>query len=370
MQLYWRGYYLDGITAVRQPAAITITQTGLQIAKTDGSLVIWQYAEVNQTQGFYEGEQVRLEKGKETLIIPDTAFLRSLRLAAPSSSGKFHNPAFRKKRVWWIVAAAIVVVTALTAAYMWIIPFGAGILAEHVPLAWEAKLGDAVVKELVKHDAECSASLPKEAVDRIMQALNAAAPKHPYKFHIYLVKDKTVNTLAAPGGNLILFTGLLEQTKSAEELAGVLAHEMQHVLQKHTTKGIIQNLSTTALMSVALGDAGIAGDAVRTLGNLHYSRAMEEEADLRGMELLIKAGINPNGMIDIFDTLSKKYGNEPELFKYVSTHPLMADRIKKLKTQAEAASFTPILLLPDISWPQLVKSCEAAGDKQKTHGKK
>lgn len=357
MQLFWHGYYLDGVTAVRQPVSITLTPSGLQIAKTDGAAFVWPYAEITQTQGFYAGEPVRLERGSEALIISDTAFLQTLRVIAPASSKKFHNPAVRKKRVLWIIAGAIAVVAALAAAYIWIIPAGAIILAEHVPPDWEAKLGDAVVEQFVKNETKCASSLPQQSVDRIMQALNTAAPKHPYRFHVYIVKDKTVNALAAPGGNLIIFTGLLEQTKSTEELAGVLAHEMQHVLQKHATKGIIQNLSITALLTVALGDAGIAGDAARTLGSLHYSRTMEEEADRHGMELLIKARISPNGMIDIFDTLSKKYGNEPELFKYISSHPLMADRIKKLKTQAETASLVSTPLLPDISWSQVVKSC-------------
>ncbi len=357
MQILWQGYYLDGITAARQPVAITLTPAGLHIAKTNGVAFLWPYAETTQTQGFYAGEPVRLEKGDEALVISDTAFLQAMRLMAPTSSGKFHNSASGKKRFKWVVLGAIATLAGLTAAYLWAIPAGARTLAEYVPPAWEAKLGETVVKQFTTGELVCGETLPQQAVDSIMQILNSAAPKHPYKFHVYIVKDETVNALAAPGGHLIIFTGLLEQTKNAEELAGVLAHEMQHVLNKHATKAIFQNLSITAILTIMLGDSGIIGDMVSSMGGLRYSRMQEEEADKIGMDIMIKAGVNPNGMIDFFNTLGKKYGDEPGLFKYISTHPLMADRIKKLKARAEWAPFDQRPLLPDISWPQVVKSC-------------
>src|SRR3990170_3182896 len=368
MQLLWKGYYLDGTTAARQPVKITLTPTGVQFTKTDGNLVVWLYREMRQTQGFYAGEQVRLERESdpvEALIISDTAFLHALQFMAAASSRKFHNPSARKRRSGWIIIGSIAVGVGLAAAYLWGIPAGANLLANHIPPAWEATLGKEVVKQLTVAEDVCTEPPLQQSIDQIIQALNSAAPKHPYIFHVFIVKGKTINALAAPGGYLIIFTGLLEQTKSAEELAGVLAHEMQHVLQKHATKGILQNLSITALATMIVVDPGVISDVVRTMGSLRYSRSYEEEADYKGMELIMKAHINPSGMINFFEALNKKYGNEPKLFRYISTHPLTLDRIQRLKSQAKTASTRPVLLLPAVSWPQVAQGC-GAGYRQKT----
>jgi len=373
MQLLWQGYYLDGTTAARQPVKITLTPTGVQFTKTDGNLVVWLYSEMRQTQGFYAGEQVRLERGSdpvEALIISDTAFLHALQFMAAASSRKFHNPSARKRRSGWIIIGSIAVGVGLAAAYLWGIPAGANLLANHIPPAWEATLGKEVVKQLTVGEDVCTEPPLQQSIDQIIQALNSAAPKHPYIFHVFIVKGKTINALAAPGGYLIIFTGLLEQTKSAEELAGVLAHEMQHVLQKHATRGILQNLSITALATMIVVDPGVISDVVRTMGSLRYSRIQEEEADQMGMDLIIKSRINPYGMVAFFDILNKKHGNEPDLFKYVSTHPLMTDRMQKLKARAETASSTPVPLLPTVSWPQMAKACSTEDQQTKPHGKK
>jgi len=75
-------------------------------------------------------------------------------------------------------------------------------------------------------------------------------------------------------------------------------------------------------------------------------------------------------MVAFFDILNKKHGNEPDLFKYVSTHPLMTDRMQKLKARAETASSTPVPLLPTVSWPQMAKACSTEDQQTKPHGKK
>lgn len=373
MRLLWQGYYLDGITAARQPVNITLTPAGAQFTKTDGNIVVWLYREMHQTQGFYTGEQVRLERGSdpvEALIISDTAFLHALQFMAAACSRKFHNPSARKRRLWWIIIGIIAVGVGLAAMYLRGIPAGVNLLANRIPPAWEATLGKEVVKQLTAGNDVCAEPPLQQSVDQIIQALNSAVPKHPYIFHVSIVKGKAINALAAPGGYLIIFTGLLEQTRSAEELAGVLAHEMQHVLQKHATRGILQNLSITALATMIAGDPGVISNVVLSMESLRYSRIQEEEADQMGMDLIIKSRINPYGMVDFFDNLNKKHGNEPELFKYVSTHPLMTDRIQKLKARAETASSAPVPLLPTVSWPQVAKACSAEDQQIKPHAKK
>ena len=130
----------------------------------------------------------------------------------------------------------------------------------------------------------------------------------PYTFRLIVVDNDMVNAFATPGGYIVVFRGLLERTGSAEELAGVLAHEMQHVLRRHGTKTLFRQLSTRALIAVFSGDLESVGTMLETaeaLGGLRYRRQDETEADREGMRLIQRARVDPAGMIAFFATLEQ-----------------------------------------------------------------
>jgi predicted Zn-dependent protease len=177
-----------------------------------------------------------------------------------------------------------------------------------------------------------------------------------------------VNAIAAPGGFIVLFRGLVEQTQTPEELAGVLAHEMQHVVKRHATRLLVQNASTSLLLAALTGDArnamtlGLEG--ARILGILRYSRQYEEEADQEGMRMLIAARIDPAGLVRFFESLEEKEpGKEgPAFLTYLSTHPSTADRVEGLKSLAAKADGQWITLVPDLQWREITRLCHAAGE--------
>src|SRR2546425_5597873 len=95
------GHYLDGRSAARQPATIRLTATGLDIALESGATLWWPFAEVRQTQGFYAGQQIRLERGAPlaaVLLVDDFGFLAALHTAAPVLTRRFHDPRRRRAR--------------------------------------------------------------------------------------------------------------------------------------------------------------------------------------------------------------------------------------------------------------------------------
>ena len=93
------------------------------------------------------------------------------------------------------------------------------------------------------------------------------------------------------------------------------------------------------------------------LGDLHYSRQAEEEADSEGMKMVLAARIDPQGMIDFFDVLSEQEGIRADSLKYLSTHPIASDRIARLKGLASGWPGTPARLLPGKDWTKLAKLC-------------
>jgi predicted Zn-dependent protease len=364
MRTDWDGYYLDGRTAARRPATIRLMRGGVQVAVESGASFWWPYGEIRQTQGSYAGEQVRLERGgqvPEALLIADTAFLSDLRSVAPELAGRFHDPARRPARIRLTLLAALASIGIVVTLYLWGIPALASIVASYVPVAWEERLGRAVVEHLAPQEKRCADPERIRTIERIVAALTAPGPGWPYTIRVTVVNDRRVNALAAPGGHIVLLRGLVERTRRAEELAGVLAHELQHVLHRHATRALLQHVSTGLLLAAVTGDASGAMayglESARTLGALEYSRRNEEEADAAGRRMLLEAGIDPAGLIAFLESLDREGRQAPGLLRYLSTHPSTGDRIARLKALAAARSRPPVKLLPDYDWHDMQRIC-------------
>ena len=138
-----------------------------------------------------------------------------------------------------------------------------------------------------------------------------------------------------PGGQVVLLRPLVERSRTPEELAGVLAHELQHVLKRHATRLLLQHASTGLMLVAVSGDlTGVMAyglESARVLGSLSYSRGFESEADSEGVRMLMAADIDPAGMIDFFEKLRASEGNLQSATRYLNSHPLAVDRVDNLK---------------------------------------
>ncbi|MGH7753508.1 MAG: M48 family metallopeptidase, partial [Gemmatimonadales bacterium] len=164
---------------------------------------------------------------------------------------------------------------------------------------------------------------------------------------------------AAPGGHIVIFRGLLDKTPTPEALAGVIAHEMQHVIQRHGTRNLIRALSLRALIAMISGDGGL-GRVLETggaLAGLRYSRADEASADLEGLRQLAAARIDPQGLITFMETLLRQEGDLAGPLVYLSNHPATADRLAVLRREAAAMPYTPVPLIPDYPWTEISQIC-------------
>ena len=368
MKTQWEGHYLDGRTATRQRVAIRLMRSGLEILAEQGTTLWWPYAEIRQTQGFYAGEEVRLERGgeiPEVLLVADAAFLTELHRVTPEVATRFHNPASRRTRARLTVIAALAVIGITTALYLWGIPAAAGIVAARVPVSWEEQLGQSVVEQLAPPEKQCTDPIRLQAIEEIITTLTSTVPDSPYRFQVTVVDNPAVNAFAAPGGYIVVFRGLLEQTKAAEELAGVLAHELQHIIKRHSTRMLIQHASTGLLLTALTGggsDVATWGlEGARTLGILRYSRHYEEESDTEGIRMLVAAGIDTEGMITFFEALREKGAETPEFLQYLSTHPSTVDRINRLQSLSAQVEGNPVKLLPDYDWDDMHQICQVKG---------
>jgi Zn-dependent protease with chaperone function len=362
----WDAHYLDGRTPVRRPARVTIGQSGLEITLAEsGTAFRWPLTEVRQTQGYYAGEQVRLEhgdEGGEALLIGDVAFLTALRAAAPGAAGAFHDPSRRRFRVGLTVLAAVAAVVVGAGLYVWGIPAVADLAADRVPVAWEIAVGEAAMAQLAPAARRCQDPGRQRRIDEVAGVLLRTLPESRYPFQVTVVDHPAVNAFAAPGGFIVVFRGLLERTDSAEELAGVLAHEIQHVLHRDATRAILRQASTAILVAALVGDAsGVLAfgvESARLLGDLRHSREAERAADRDGLRMLRAAAIDPEGMLEFFRTLEALEGSTPAVVRYLSTHPAPGDRLDDLRALAATGPRpAPVKLLAGHDWDEVRTIC-------------
>ena len=182
-------------------------------------------------------------------------------------------------------------------------------------------------------------------VQRVGEGLvrQSVAAKSPYKFSFHVLADpKTVNAFALPGGPVFITEGLLRLLKTEGELAGVLGHEIGHVIARHSSEHLAKQQLTQGLLGalvVGSGDYTTAqiGQVVGNMINMSYSRDDELEADALGIRIMTEGGYDPRGLIRVMEVLAKASGGsrQPEFF---STHPAPENRAERIK-QAIAKNY-------------------------------
>lgn len=334
----------DGQSPLRQPSRLTLTPDGVQL---DPPAAFWPYSGLHIACDGSFDEPVRLEHSAapgETLCIDHPDFFHSLLQHALTL--RSHRVAYQLSSWPAVLAACLAIAAVVTFIYTTGVRFAAETAARFAPRAVEERLGQATVNILVPQAAR-TRPLPHDHPLSLIAARLTAAAGPAYTYSVTYSRSSTVNAFAAPGGRIVVYQGLLDHCETPEEYAAVFAHEIQHVLHRHSIRAMARQLSGQSALTLLAGASGTpaALDAASTLTALHYSREAETEADLDGIDLLIKAGINPAGMASFFRRLHSNplAGDAP--IQYLSTHPDLLDRaalIDATLKQRPARAFTPI----------------------------
>lgn len=159
----------------------------------------------------------------------------------------------------------------------------------------------------------------------------------PWEFHI--VNDPSINAFNIPGGHVYVHTGLIQAANNASELAGVMAHEISHGVERHATERLTQAYGLNILAALVLGqNPGIieqlVAQIVGTGAIAKFSRDDEREADEMGVQMMYEAGYNPEGMANMFRTLLAERERRPsQLEQFFATHPLSEERIRSIESR-------------------------------------
>lgn len=220
----------------------------------------------------------------------------------------------------------------------------------------EQILGRSIYKGLRDTGQVMSDPEIQEYIQNVGQRISANAQEMGFRFQFFAVDAPSINAFALPGGYIGIHSGLMLATKTESELAGVLAHEVSHVTQRHISRAVFANQRTSILTMAAMlgailvgaatgeGDViagGIVGaQSLAAQGQINFTRENEYEADRVGVGLLAASGFDPYGMPNFFATLARQTASEFQAPEFLRTHPVTVNRIAE--TRSRAANYAGI----------------------------
>lgn len=320
-----------GFAAAGTPVAFDADADGVTL---DGGSASPRWRDITIAKSGWNGTQLRLEwsgaAGFFALTVSDVAAVQSLGAFASSRAVRAagHGSATRAW-MWGIIGTAFVLPLLLLLALLLAHERIAGWIVEAIPVEQETRFGAQLFAQQ-KAGLKLLDGTPLKMVNDIGAKL-AQGSRYQFKFHV--ADDKSVNAYAMPGGFIVVHSGLLALAASADEVAGVLAHEISHVEKRHSLTAMAQSAGLSATVSILFGDLGRLAGVGADLLNLKFSRDHEREADSAGLALLVKAGMTPSAMASFFRTMAAQGGGIPA---FLSTHPASEERFTAIDAAVKA----------------------------------
>ena len=251
----------------------------------------------------------------------------------------------RKSRILKRWVAATIGVWLFCGGLYLVSPWLFKVAAHSIPQSWEESMGKSTQETMITvltllPDTRgiCEAGTDSPDLRALMRRLEQAAPVKGYTFRLTVLDADFVNAFAAPGGYIVVSTGLIKDCESPDELAGVLAHEMTHVTERHGTSSMLRHYVWSGFMRMMGGNDQIISSIAFTAVSSSFSRDDEREADQLGASRLVQAGITPQGMAAFFARLEKEDPDTDGPYSYFASHPQLGERQKNINLALEQSA--------------------------------
>jgi Zn-dependent protease with chaperone function len=365
-----RGHYVDGVRPVVQDVEVVAGPEGLAIRLSHAPAPVpWSYADILVEQ---DGLETRLIHVRREIDTGERLALNTLQFeqAFGAMRGRFRTRRPGEAGGWRIAGWSLLAAVSLALIVFVGLPAFARFGAPLVPYSWEVKLGRNVEQDVLqmvargKPVSNCTepGTPARAALDQMIAKLTVSLElKAPLRVDI--INIPVINAFALPGGRIFLFRPVIEKAATPDEVAGVLAHEIGHVVKRDSMRAVLHDGALSVLAGMLLGDV-TGGTAIALLGRTAlgsaFSRDQEREADEISVRLMREAGADPRAINIFFRKLvaQEQKGGDGGLLSTFRSHPLTAERIEAVDRLAEANEpARPQPILPREAWQALKSAC-------------
>lgn len=355
----FKARWTDGRTAATYPASVSLARAVEILPDGMAEPVLWSFHRTLASVPLWPSSDYvllrSLDHPGQTLLVEDKAFAPELlgfapHLRAGSKRWRDLRPGLSVAAVVALMVGSVVVFDLTPATY----------IASLIPKPARVMAGQQVLEVFTQGTGYCTSPEGNAALETLMGKLKTAAGTDT-DFTIAAVDWELVNAFALPGEQIIITRGLIEKAQSAEEVAGVVGHEMGHGIELHPEAGMVRSIGMAAAAELVFtGSSGTIGNFGQQMLELSYSRNAERRADDQALRLLKAAQISPVPTAEFFDRISKEYGEtdaSTTLDTLIATHPPSLERAKLFR---EAATYATVPALTPAEWSDLKAIC--AGD--------
>ena len=348
--------YFDGTSSRRRLVTLEFNDR-LEITEYERTLAAWSYADIRRADSPSGTLRVTClaAPALARLEIRDAAVAAELISRCTQLDENIPGRRGVARIVGWSLAATVSIV----AVVLFGVPLAADRLAPLVPQSFERRLGDVAegqVKTLFGGKV-CDNAPGQAAFTKLVNAIRQSAGLDP-SIQSVVLSSPIPNAFALPGGKVYVFSGLLAKADNADEVAGILAHELGHLKHRDGTRNLIYNGGTSFLIGLLFGDITGSGALIfasRSLITASYSREAEQNADTFAIDSMHRLGRSPKPMGELMFRVTGKEGDRN--LSILASHPLTEDRLARMSREDRPPSGPPLLTAGE--WTSLKAICNS-----------
>jgi len=219
----------------------------------------------------------------------------------------------------------------------------------------EEKLGALLWRVFKGSEEEPSSPHLLNTIDSLITHICKANKIDRYELKIHILNKDEINAFALPDGHLVIYSGLISNADNQEELSGVLCHEIAHIELNHVMKKLLTEFGLSTLIGMTSGGVGteIIKETAKVLSSSAFDRQLEEEADIKAVDYMQKAQINPEPFANFLFKLSNSESEELAYISWIGTHPDSKDRARYILEYSKGKGTTYKAILSSKTWDTL-----------------
>ena len=328
-------YYFDGVSSAKHEATLKLLISEIEItyySDLNFRTVKWYQNDIH-IPNLTTGEKIVLRYGKnfpyQSIELKNDSFTKDLLTTYNLNTKAKKYSVFTENGYKGVFLGIVAFIATFILFYKVILPSIAETAAVTIPIEYEQSFGKTIKETLIANNE--IDSVKTKSLQKFYNKLNY---KSDYTIDLTVVNSPVQNAFATPGGNIVVFSGIIDHMECPEELAALLGHELTHVNKRHSTKSIFRSLANVIVLSVLLNDVnGITTliiDNANSIQELSFSRSLEKEADTEAVSLMFENNIDPEGMLGLLEQLDT-LNHGLDIPEFLTTHPVTKNRISYVK---------------------------------------